>query len=122
MYGQRFVHRGWGGAMGAQPLLDLKIFFSGPNESWTPGKKNNLFLPPGEIPVYTHPGTIPFFFKPTIFKGLENYSHLLLSLRRPPPPFFHIDFRTHLALHPPRKLSSSLRVSPPRFWPSRRTC
>ena len=92
---------GGGGAMGAQPLLDLKIFFSGPNESWTPGKKNNLFLPPGEIPVYTHPGTIPFFFKPTIFKGLENYSHLLLSLRRPPPPLL-----SHRFQNPPRFASS----------------
>ena len=55
---------GGGGAMGAQPLLDLKIFFSGPNESLTPGKKKNLILPPGEIPVFTHPGTIPFFSNP----------------------------------------------------------
>ena len=50
--------------MGAQPLLDLKIFSVTPTRAGPPGKKKNLILPPGEIPVFTHPGTIPFFSNP----------------------------------------------------------
>ena len=114
---------GGGGAMGAQPLLDLNIFFQWPQRELDPWKEKEFNPAPWRNSCVHTSRDYSIFFKPPIFKGLENYSHLLLSLRRPPPPpFFHIDFRTHLALRPPRKLSSSSRVSPPRFWPSRRTC